>query len=181
MIEDLVLTWKFNRGEKTALEAIYEKYKNDLVTLATALLYDNSVSEDVVHDVFVSFVRSCGNLRLTGSLKGYLTSCVVNNVRNRNKAGQRCKGIELDEMAQIVSGSNTPDTSLIFGEKLHKLARALYQLPYEQREVLFLHLYSGMKFRAIAELHRESISAIQGRYRHALEKLRSLLNSEVER
>lgn len=181
MLEDRLLVWKFNRGNKNVLKSVYEKYKDDLMTLATALLYDNSAGEDVVHDVFVSFIRSCGNLRLTGSLKGYLTTCVVNNVRNRNKAGQRYKSVELDENAPIASGSNRPDSSLMFSEELQKVVWALSQLPYEQREVLLLRLYSGMRFKKIAESQGESINTIQGRYRYALEKLRSLLNSEVEK
>lgn len=44
---------------------------------------------------------------------------------------------------------------------------------------MLLHLYSGMKFKAIAKLCRESVNTVKGRYRYGLEKLRSLLNSEV--
>ncbi|MEA3226372.1 MAG: sigma factor-like helix-turn-helix DNA-binding protein, partial [Planctomycetota bacterium] len=51
--------------------------------------------------------------------------------------------------------------------------------PYEQREVLILHSYSGMKFRTIAKQQGVSINTAQGRYRYALDKLRSILNGEV--
>ena len=54
MLEDKLLIWKFNRGNKEALQRIYEKYKDDLVTLAAALLHNVSAAEDAVHDVFVS-------------------------------------------------------------------------------------------------------------------------------
>jgi len=84
MLEDKLLVWKFNRGDLDALRGMYEKYKDDLVTLAAALLTDASSAEDVVHDVFVSFIRSSGKFRLTGSLKGYLATCVANNARNVN-------------------------------------------------------------------------------------------------
>ena len=56
MLQDKLLIWKFNRGDVDALRYIYEKYKDDLVTLAAALLTDVSSAEDVVHDVFVSFI-----------------------------------------------------------------------------------------------------------------------------
>ena len=58
MLEDKLLIWKFNRGSREALRSIYEKYKNDLVTLAAALLIDKNSAEDVVHDVFVTFIES---------------------------------------------------------------------------------------------------------------------------
>jgi len=180
MLQDKLLVWQFNHGRKEVLRHIYEKYKNDLVTLAAALLNDVSSAEDVVHDVFVSFLKSFEKFRLTGSLKGYLATCVANNARNINKARQRHQSTGLDEADQVISGANKPDIAVIFGEELRQLSRALRQLPYEQREVLMLHVYSGLKFKAIARSQGISINTVQGRYRYALDKLRSLLNSEVD-
>jgi RNA polymerase sigma-70 factor (ECF subfamily) len=178
MLEDKLLIFKFNRGNREALRSIYEKYKDDLVTLAAALLTDVASAEDVVHDVFVGFIESSRKFRLTGSLKGYLATCVANNARNRNKAGRRHQNIEA---GPVMPAANRPDAAAIFGEDLRQLSLALGQLPYEQREVLLLHSYSGMKFKAIAKQQRISINTVQGRYRYALDKLRSMLNGEVEK
>ncbi len=181
MLEDRLLIWKFNRGKTEVLRRIYVKYSDDLMTLATALLYDKSSAEDVVHDVFVTFIRSFGKLRLTENLKGYLTTCVANNVRNKNKARQRQQSVTLKQVAPVASDSNRPVLSAMFEEQSQRLAWALSQLPYQQREVLLLHLFSGLKFRTIASIEDESINTIRGRYRYGLDKLRSLLNSEVEK
>jgi len=181
MLEDKLLMWKYNRGNIDALPRIYEKYKGELMTLATALLYDKDVAEDILHDVFVKFIQSCGKLKLTKTLKGYLTTGVVNSVRNKNKAKQNHRSTSLEQVAPIVSSSNSPDVTALLGERLERLSWALGQLPYEQREVLLLRLYSGLKFRAIAELEGQSINTIQGQYRYGLNKLRSLLNNEVKK
>lgn len=181
MLEDKRLVWKFNRGDLDALRGIYEKYKDDLVTLAAVLLTDVSSAEDVVHDVFVSFIRSSGKFRLTGSLKGYLATCVANDARNVNKAKGRSRSVALDETHPAAADSNSPERSAISGEELSQLVWALGQLPYEQREVLVLHVNSGMKFRAIARQQGVSINTVQGRYRYALDKLRSMLNGEVKK
>ncbi|UCE48345.1 MAG: hypothetical protein JSW47_22445, partial [Phycisphaerales bacterium] len=77
MVEDRILIWRFKRGSREALQRIYEKYVVYLVTLATALLNDVGTAEDIVHDVFVSFAQSAERLRLEGSLKAYLATCVV--------------------------------------------------------------------------------------------------------
>jgi RNA polymerase sigma-70 factor (ECF subfamily) len=55
------------------------------------------------------------------------------------------------------------------------------KVPYEQREVVILHLQGGRTFRQIAESQDMPVSTIQSRYRYGLEKLRSLLNGEVEK
>lgn len=173
-----MLILKFNRGNREALRSIYEKYKDSLVTLAAALLTDVVSAEDVVHDVFVGFIESSRRFRLTGSLKGYLATCVANNARNRNKAGRIH---QKTEAAPVVPDANRPDAAAMFGEELCRLSIALGRLPYEQREVLLLHSYSGMKFKAIAQQQKISINTVQGRYRYALDKLRSMLNGEVEK
>jgi len=181
MLEDKLLIWKFNRGSKEVLRSIYEKYKDDLLTLATALLYEKNAAEDAVHDVFLSLIKSTERFRLTGSLKAYLATCVANNARNRNRARHRHQSTALDEAGPISSDSNRPDISAMFGEELRQLNWSLNQLPYQQREVIILHLYSGIKFKAIAESQGVSINTIQGRYRYGLDKLRSLLNGEVKK
>ena len=83
MLEDKVLIWRFNHGRPEVLHEIYDTYKRDLLTLATALLGDLTVAEDVVHDVFLSLLKLSGRLKVTGSLKGYLTTCVVNGDTRR--------------------------------------------------------------------------------------------------
>jgi len=55
------------------------------------------------------------------------------------------------------------------------------KLPYEQREVVILHLRAGMRFREIARLQGISVNTIKGRYRYGLDKLRSILNGEMEK
>lgn len=181
MLEDKLLIWKFNRGNRDVLRGIYEKYKDDLVTLAAALLIDVSSAEDAVHDVFVSFIESSRKFRLTGSLRGYLATCVANNARNRNKARRTRRSIALDEESPAKADSNNPEFSAFFGEELRQLSWALQQLPYEQREVLLLHTYSGMKFKTIATQQSVSINTVQGRYRYAVDKLRSMLDGEARK
>jgi len=61
------------------------------------------------------------------------------------------------------------------------LSKAMAQIPYEQREVIGLYMQGGMTFRQIAKVRNASINTIQGRYRYGLNKLRSLLNSQVDK
>jgi RNA polymerase sigma-70 factor (ECF subfamily) len=181
MIEDKLLIWRFKSGDKAALARIYEKYKIDLLRIATGLLNETSVAEDVVHDVFVTFAQSSDILKLNGNLKGYLVTCVANRVRNSERARQRWQAVSLDETEPVISDSEKPERWIICNEELDTLNNAMAQLPYPQREVVILHVQGGMKFRAIAKSQNVSINTVQSRYRYGLDKLRSLLNSEVEK
>lgn len=178
MLEDKLLLWKFKRGSSEALERIYDKYEAYLITVATALLNNNHAAEDVLHDFFISFVKSADKVKLHGNLKAYLATCVANLARNRIKRMQR-EPIALDDNDSIESAALEPDLLAIQEEETAILNQAISQLPYEQREVIVLHLQADMRFTQIAKLRSTSVNTIRSRYRYGLEKLRSLLNSEV--
>jgi RNA polymerase sigma-70 factor (ECF subfamily) len=177
VLEDRLLVWKFKRG-KDAFCRIYEKYRDDLLRLAISLLNESDAAEDVVHDVFASFIRDAGQFRLTGSLKGYLVTCVANRARNANRAYSRRHGSGLDE-APTASNATRPDRWIICSDELKRLNIALAELPYEQRETVILRAQLGMKFGQIAKSQNVPVKTAQSRYRIGLAKLRSLLNSEA--
>jgi len=179
-LEDKLLIWRFNRGDCEAVRRVYEKYKHELVALAVALLKNTAAAEDVVHDVFVSFLK-LERFRLTGSLKGYLATCVANAARNVIRANSRRNQNSLDDAQPVMSNTNGPVSEAIFGEESRRLSRAILELPYEQREVVLLHVHGGMKFAAIAKSQDVSVNTILGRYRYGLEKLRSAMNGEVQK
>ena len=105
---------------------------------------------------------------------------MANRARNVNKAARRHHGAVLDDVPDLASDGPQPEQAAIFGEQFARLSEALLQLPYEQREVLLLRAQGRMRFAAIAKAQSVSINTVQGRYRYAVDKLRSLLNCEVD-
>jgi RNA polymerase sigma-70 factor (ECF subfamily) len=174
-MEDKLLVLRCRHGSKDALGRIYEKYKTDLFVLAMALLNDTSAAEDVVHDVFLSFVQAIERFRLTGSLKGYLLTCAANRARNVNKARHQ-QNIEPSLTEVVDSGSDDPPCSIICNEQLQRLSGAMAQLPYEQREIIMLHFQAGLTLRGIAKSLGISVNTAKSRYRYGLDKLRLILD-----
>ena len=178
MLEDKLLLWKFKHGSSESLKRIYEKYETYLITVATALLNNTHAAEDVLHDFFISFVTSAEKIKLKGNLKAYLATCVANLARNRIKKKQ-LEPAALDDNDSIESADLRPDLLAIQKEETTILNRAMSLLPYEQREVVVLHLQGNLKFTQIAKMRSTSVNTIRSRYRYGLEKLRSGLNGEV--
>jgi RNA polymerase sigma-70 factor (ECF subfamily) len=179
MIEDELLKWRLRRGRREALARIYEKYVHLLLSIAMGLLNDPHTAEDVVQDVFVAFAQGAGEFRLHGSLKAYLATCVANRARDGIRR-QRIRQRYADGCAGPDGAAEGPDGSLLYNERCERLSQALAELPYEQREVVVLKIKDGMKLKDIARLQNVSIGTVHGRYRYGLDKLRTLLNDEVE-
>ena len=179
MLEDRLLVWKFRHGSKDAFCRIYEKYRDGLLRLAISLLTESDAAEDIVHDVFAVFIHNAGQFRLTGSLKGYLATCVANRARNVNRAYHLRHGLEQEKEPRKAPKWDRPDRWIIHSDELRRLNNALARLPYEQREAVILRAQLGMKFGQIAKSQNVPLKTAQSRYRIGLDKLKSLLNGEA--
>jgi RNA polymerase sigma-70 factor (ECF subfamily) len=178
MLEDELLKWKLKRGSIEAMSRVYEKYLDSMLTLAMGLLHDADAAQDVVQDVFVSFVRCMADFQVHGSLRAYLTTSVVNRVRDRMRRRRQHAGY-VDSHQDLRPEAEQPDELIIGSEQAQRLSKAMTQLPQDQREVIVLRLKGDMKFKEIARLQGVPIQTVQARYRYGLSKLRSILDSEV--
>jgi RNA polymerase sigma-70 factor, ECF subfamily len=180
MIQEKRLMIRFNRGDTQALHDIYGLYKDDLISLATALLHDRTIAEDAVHDVFANLIQKQEHLKITQNLRHYLTTSVANTARHYFHVQNRVPTLLSEaELAERSGNGQLPESLLLDNEQKKRLADALSLLPYEQREVILLRHLSEFKFKKIASVQNVSINTIHGRYRYGLDKLRSLLNGEL--
>jgi len=180
MIEDRILIWRFNRGDPAALRRIYLKYRDGLLRVAFGVLSDPAGSEDLLHDVFVHFAQTAGRFELRGGLKAYLSVCVANLAKDRNRAVRRRGVVGLDEVAPQRTSARDPEQQLISRELAARLEAAMTELPEEQREVVVLHLQGELTFRDIARQHDISINTAMSRYRYGLQKLRTAMDGELK-
>lgn len=179
MLEDRLLIRRLRRGDQTALRLIYEKYKDNMFTVANNLLLDFAGAEDCLHDVFVDFAGRVSEFRLRSSLKGYLATCVANRARDLLRAKSR-QDVPLSAVPEQRANPGSPAAELIHDEQAARLRAALAELPFEQRQVIVLRLNAKLKFQQIANHLGLSINTVQSRYRYGLDKLRALLKKGAE-
>lgn len=178
MLSEKLLVLRIRCGCKESMRLIYELYKDDLLTLANALLNDMESAEDVVHDVFVSFARNAKSFQLRKDLKAYLATCVRNLAYDKLRTCKR--HAENNSKLPIKRiDTDTPEQLATQKEFITLLKEAIEQLSSDQREIITLRLQTGLTFRQISSIQSTCINTVQGRYRYAITKLRSLLNVEA--
>lgn len=181
MQEDKKLIRQLKKGRSEAMKQIYEKYKRPLLKTAVILINDTHLAEDIVQEIFINFALRAEQLKITGNLKNYLITAVINNVRNRIRDGNRLPITNLDDADILPAENESCEQWAILNEELELLNDAMGQISYEQREVITLYIEEQMTFRQIAELEETTVSTVQGRFRYGIEKLRKLLKSKVEK
>jgi RNA polymerase sigma-70 factor (ECF subfamily) len=173
-LRDRRLVNRLRCGDMDALDQVYHRYKEDLLTVAMSLLNDRYAAEDCVHDVFVHFAAAPADLQGIENLRGYLVRCVANRAKTLFKR-QRLGPGPLPDGQEDSDQADCPTRRLILSEESRRVFEALAQLPAEQREVITLHIHGRMRFREIADQLEISINTVQSRYRYGIEKLRTLL------
>jgi len=173
-------------GGTGAFAAFYERLAGRLVGAARTLGCSPAEAEDIVHDLFVRLVR-CGALDgdvadpeayAFASLRHAVWRCLRRRGLERaalERIGRERIGREraADASPGRPTGADEPDAERIRG--------ALALLPDAQREVVALRIDGGLSFAQIAQITNVSLNTAAGRYRYALEKLRTALGAEVVR
>jgi RNA polymerase sigma-70 factor (ECF subfamily) len=176
MLDDPILLWRSKRGDRKAFDLLYERHLDRLLTVAMHLLGNASDAEDAVQEVFASFIESLDTITLRSSLRNFLAVCVANKSRDMLRRRSR-------PLADPLGAAPPPDAPetlelVTHSEQVRCLVDALARLPYEQREVITLHIHAGLTFRAMARALDISLGTVQSRYRYGLNNLKTALNGE---
>jgi RNA polymerase sigma-70 factor (ECF subfamily) len=175
MLDDHLLWWRAKRGSHMAFDLIYQRYGDRMLTVALHLLGRVGDAEDVVQEVFTSLVEAPQTIELRGSLKSFLAVCVANKARDLLR---RRKLAPMRQDGPTPADHEEPPELVIRTEEVLRLHAALQRLPYEQQEVIALHIHAGLTFRAVARALRVPLGTVQSRYRYGLKSLRTELERE---
>ncbi len=171
---------RLRQGDPDALRWLYETYRDDLLRVAASLLGDLNEVEDCLHDVIVAVAFMADRLQVRTSIKAYLITCMVNQVRARLQRRQRVLEASAAPAEPLEVQSTDGLKITIRREEERSVYRALASLPYEQREAITLHVQGEMTFQEIADQQGVSLSTAQSRYRYGLDRLRKVLHVRLE-
>ncbi len=153
---------------RSLVSRLYDTYGASLYRYAVLLLADATAAEDVVQQVFATILRQGPRLDEEAH---YLRRSVRNQCyshlrrqRKRSEVGGACVLIE-----PVVNG--------VSQEERIGLERAIRELPPEQREVIYLHVFEGLTFQEIASALEASINTVAARYRYGVGRLRQILTA----
>lgn len=159
------------QNDPSALDLIYDTFGTRLYRYVLVLLGNETASEDVLQNMFVSLAKTRERLAQVDNLAGYLFAMARNLALNvRRGQGRREENIE--EYADILTTeANDPEAA----DDRDQILKALLELPMEQREVVTMKCWQNMTFEEIAQALQVSLNTAASRYRYALEKLRNQL------
>ncbi len=154
-----------NRGEVEALEVLYRRYRDWVVSLAYRFTRDRELALDVLQETFLYVLGKFPGFELRSKMKTFLYPTVRHlSVALQSKATRR----------------PPPHGELLFdppsdpcaGERIRGLAELMEVLPVGQREVLILRFADGLSLAEIAKALQIPLGTVKSRLHGAIEALR---------
>jgi RNA polymerase sigma-70 factor (ECF subfamily) len=171
---DTELIGRIARGDRGALELVYQRASGRAMAIAQRVLGTRNEAEEIVQEVFLEVWRRASRFDPT---RGRLDTWINVMTRTRSIDRLRRRAIE----ARVVGQAEEPmpeRTPLETAEQRLDRARireALAAIPREQRATVELSYFEGLSLSEIAERTGDPLGTIKSRMRAALDKLSALL------
>ena len=160
-------------GHLPELTALFDRYHVALYRFFFHLTVDRAASEDLTQNLFYRVIRYRGSFEPSqGSFRSWIYRMARNVHFDFCKQEQKTPGRLTDpaEAEEHMAAGLTGYSE----EQYLQLDKALARLPAEQREILVLSRYQGLKYQEISRIKDISVAAIKVQVYRALKQLRTL-------
>jgi RNA polymerase sigma-70 factor (ECF subfamily) len=171
----LSLDWEcFKRardGDAPAGREVMDFCQGRILTLALLLTGSTAAADDIVQETIIRAFD--GNIRHTdGTAEGYLVTIAYRLSLKETGRLKRNKDIEAIELPDP---AGNPIEGLLNDERDRSIARAIWTLTDEHRDVLVLRFYGGHSYEEIAQILTIPVGTVKSRIFNAVKSVREQL------
>lgn len=163
-------------GDRSALNQLFGQWYPRVYNMAYRYFNDEDLAADVSQQTFVYIQKSLEQLRDPQAFRAWMYRTAINcchslaRRKHRRQMTMEALGAENNHHRPL-----TPYQELDRKERSRIVLAVLQQIPEEQREVIVMKEYEGLKFREIAEVLQLSENTVKSRLYYGLKAMRKLL------
>jgi RNA polymerase sigma-70 factor (ECF subfamily) len=174
-VSDQALLERIAGRDAHALADLYDRYAPVALASAARILGDRSEAEDVLQIVFTRVWQEAGRYDpAKGSAASWLLSWVRNGAIDRLRRREALRRATIHSADQAPAG-HEDDINLDASAEREKVARAVADLPADQRQVIEMAYFEGFSQTQIAQRLGEPLGTVKTRMRLGMNKLRQAL------
>ena len=169
---DEALMLQLQTGDLRSFDTLVKRWEKPLLNYCYRMVNDIALAEDLRQEVFLRIYRSAKKYRPTAQFSTWMYRIATNLCLDTLAKQQRRKETPIAAYLEsesegfdekLVDPSDTPDAAVVKKETESRVRSALVRLPEDQRVVVIMRHYNGMKFREIAEILEYPISTVKSR------------------
>lgn len=175
--DDSELMLRYRRGDTAAFQVLYERHKGPLYRYFLRQFSDQSTASDLFQETWTKIIAARRRYQPTAKFTTYMYkvahNCTVDHLRKLGRTLAADPGLrDAPELATDPVDTESATSAL---QLQHRFARALAELPEEQRSAFLLREEGGLSLAEIALTTGVQEETAKSRLRYAVKKLRAVL------
>jgi RNA polymerase sigma-70 factor (ECF subfamily) len=159
---------KIADGDNDALRVIHKYMNRQIYAVAYAVLRDFSLSDDIVQETYIKIMEKASSYVKGTNARAWILAIS----RNLSIDIYRKRSLDCAEQEVNEEENRFDEGSVLFSMEVK---RALDTLDDEERQIVTLKVYAGLKHKEIAKILDAGEEACKKKYQRAIAKLRVLL------
>ncbi len=178
---DEELVTRSTGGDLDSFNQLVVRWERPIYALAYRVIGREEDARDVCQETFLRAFRALGGFKGQAKFSSWLYRIALNLCRDwirrerRTPVAQAPEGVDLIELAGETSPSESVEELVARREIGRAVARAMADLPEEQRTAIILKEYHGLTFQEIADMQDCPLSTVKTRLYQGLSVLRRQL------
>ncbi len=172
---------KAQKGDSQAFNRLVALWYKRIYNLALKYFSGHDMAMEAAQRTFIAVHKSLPNLRNTEHFKSWIYRIAVNVCHEEERKSKRqaisIEGVGEKETETIQLATYGPEETMQHQELSKLLLEALKEINEEQRMVVIMKEYEGMKFREIADVLDISENTVKSRMYYGLSALRKILQT----
>jgi RNA polymerase sigma-70 factor (ECF subfamily) len=180
-MDDSSLVEQFIKGDDRALKKLIRRWESPIFQFCYRFFSNKYDAREVTQKTFIKVYYNIHKLNDHSKFSSWIYRIAFNLCKDesRNKHRRMSKFfIDTDHVDRkdLVNHKNQNPEQVLQHKQIHELLdQALSELPEEQRVVVIMKEYQGLKFIEIAEILEQPLSTVKSRMYYGLKGLRNTL------
>lgn len=169
---------KSRKGDEHAYGKLVGLWFKRIYNFSLKYFADHDLAMEVTQLTFIVVYKKINHLKDVDSFKYWLYTIALNNCREEDRRQKKKHWYSIfvsEEASQVESKYGHPELEYQKKEKEELVAELLKTLPEEQKTIVIMKEFEGMKFREIAETLNISENTAKSRLYYGLKALKKLL------
>ena len=178
---DEALMGRYARGAAAAFAILYRRHEMRLWRYLERNTGNRATADELMQEVWFAVAREAPRYQPSARFTTWLFSIAHNRMidairARRPQVSLEMSGDGIGPVVELTDPGVGPLAAVVTRDQASALARALGELPHEQREAFLLQVEGDLSVEEIATITHSSFETAKSRLRYARTKLRQLLS-----
>ena len=176
---DAQLIEKYLAGDIAGFNMLVKRWEKPLFNFAYRYVDDFELAKDITQQVFIRIYKGLKKMKEHNKFSSWVYTIATNLCKDEVRRIKKKKLDYIDENNEnydkfVEEASSRPDAKVNQQQLQQLIKQALQIIPEEQRVVIIMKEYQGLKFIEIAEALGESINTVKSRMYYGLNALKTV-------